>query len=70
MPIAEALAMKAATAVLTFAVRELSLDERVRKALGRDPAQRAYGRALTRAADELDNKHPQWTAALFDTSFF
>ena len=70
MPIAEALAMKVASEVLGFALRELALDERLRKAFGRDPAQRAYARALEHAVVELDDTSPQWTASLFDATFF
>jgi hypothetical protein len=56
--------------VVERALRSSQLDKKVLRALGREPVERAFQRALERAAQTLEREHPRWTAALFDRSFF
>ncbi len=46
------------------------VDDRIRRRLGLDSTTQAFKHALHKAFGRFEEQHPQWTADLFDASFF
>jgi hypothetical protein len=59
-----------AKAVFGSLLQESSPAERTRAALGLDPTRRAFQTALGQTYAAFARRHPEWTAALFDETFF
>ena len=67
--IAEAIIAATAEAVIGYALKQSGLTDRVRTALGRDPAKTALATAIRGALDASQRAHPDATDQLFDASF-
>lgn len=65
----EAVIGAVAEAVFSYILGEMSLAEKIRRRLGRDPVKLAYRKALTRAYTAFVRQYPDVAAALFNESF-
>ena len=69
MPLAESILMKIADKVFGYIMSKTGMDIKVRQILGLDPTKKAFAHALGQSYDNFKRQHPEWTAALFDSSF-
>ena len=70
MPLPESVLGAITKAVFSFLLQQGKVSDQIRRALGRDPVQRAFQRSLSKACEALERQHPDWVANSFDSSFF
>jgi HEAT repeat protein len=69
MPIPEPILSAIVEAIFGYVLEQSGSADWLREKLGRDPAKRAYARALDSAIDEFRGQHPEAEEQLFDESF-
>ena len=55
---------------ISWALSQSGLGDTLRKALGREPAQKAFRRATKKALEEFEEAHPALAGILLDAEFF